>query len=112
MATKEELELEMLKIFDDFSHIFDLLKLPRVKYLVWLEGFDTYTELKAAHWHVIHKMLPLLNNTINIWNKHPKVTWISMRLTLPTHDDVVKLRNAEFLIKEQWQNRPKCRRKY
>lgn len=112
MSAKEELELEALKVFDDHSHLFDLIKFPRIKFLEWLESFDTLTEMRAANHHVIHKMLVPLQNMQFVWKSHAKTTWQNMRNLLASHSDVVKLRNMEFLVREQWQNRPKAKRKY
>lgn len=106
MPTHEEIELELLKIYDDYAHLFMLVKIDRLKFCEWLDAFD-FNGIRRVRTWMVQKVFNVLLQSNIIWHGHAASSWDTMRKLTPHNVDVLKLRQHEYKIKELWQNRPK-----
>ena len=110
MPTRDDIQFQMMKIYDDHSRLFKEVKLERIKFLQWVDGFEDFNDLRKAFTYITHKLIPALQAMKTIWSYKSADAWTLMKSQMGTHPDVLTLRKAEFTIKEVWQNRPKARR--
>ena len=110
MPTTEDMRMEMFKIYDDNSHVFEEAKIERLKFLQWLESIQDYGTLRKAHSYCIHKLLPKIQVMRSLYVLKKAEVWASMKRMMPTHPDTVRLRGAEFDVRTVWQARVRPRR--
>lgn len=108
--TRDELQLEMLRIYDEHSHLFKEVKIERLKFMQWIESFKVYGDLRKAFTYIKHKMIPKLEDMHRVFVHKPASVWEIMKKIQASHPDIITLRGVEFHVKEAWQNRPRPRR--
>ena len=112
MASRDIMELEMLKVFDDYEHLFKRLKIDRMDMFRWIFKFETQKDLCKPHRHMMNKILPTLQTANTIWHAHTSDSWQRLIAVNPRDFDVKKLNDSLFLTKQAWFRRPKAQRKY
>ena len=112
MASRDVMELEMLKVFDDYEHLFKRLKIYRMDMLRWIFKFENQKDLCKPHRNMMNKILPTLKTTNTIWHAHTSEAWQSIIAMNPRESDVRKLNDSLFLTKQTWFRRPKAKRRY
>ena len=111
MATKDQMTQEMLQSYDQFSHLFEECKIPRIKFLAWVESFEKFQHLRKAYGYLNLKVVPTIQAMNIIWGYKTKEAWTNLKALMPNMKDVKQLREKEFFVKEVWQNRVKAPRK-
>ena len=110
MATKDEMELEILQVFDDNSRAFGEIKVTRLVFTGYLAKFQKYNDLRKVN-RFLQKLIPALLPVRRVLAHFTADAWIMHKQHNKTQKQVMLLRDATKDLKTVWVKRPKPPRK-
>lgn len=110
MATKNEMELEILKVFDDNSKAFGEIGVTRLVFTGYLVRFQKYNDLRKVN-RFLQKLIPPLLAVSRVLLYFTADAWIMHKQHNKGQKQVMLLRDATRDLKTVWVKRPKAPRK-
>ncbi len=111
MATKDEMEREILQIFDTFEKSFREIKVNRLAFCKWLNRFQMYNDLRRVN-RYMQKLMPpaiAIRSTLRLYK--PYSAWASLKLFSRNSTLVRLLADQAKDLRTVWVARPKMRKK-
>jgi len=110
MASKHEMTLEMIKVFDGFSWSFEELGVSRTDFTAWID-VQPYDNLRSSYRFLNNRLLKRLIIIKRILKYFQKDVWPAMKQFNQQFPEVLMLKEEVKEVKAIWRGRPRYKRR-
>jgi len=112
MASKDEMEFEIMRTITIYEDLIEESNLNKIKLLSWAEEMtSSYENLRKAYKFIHGPFLNRLKIMKKTWKIFNKSTWKNLKLLSASSKEVKQLRQLSSDVKYEWSLRPKPTRK-